>query len=27
MIKLGWKVPDKVFSKNHTDKEKDKWDK
>lgn len=24
MIKLGWKVPDKVFSKNHTDKEKDK---
>lgn len=22
MIKLGWRVPDKVFSKNHTDKEK-----
>jgi hypothetical protein len=28
MIKLGWRVPDKIFSKNHTDKEKkDKWDK
>jgi CPA2 family monovalent cation:H+ antiporter-2 len=24
MIKLGWRVPDKVISKNHTDKEKDK---
>jgi monovalent cation:H+ antiporter-2, CPA2 family len=24
MIKLGWRVPEKVFSKNHTDKEKDK---
>jgi CPA2 family monovalent cation:H+ antiporter-2 len=22
MIKLGWRVPDKIFSKNHTDKEK-----